>query len=290
MNKPSYVLITPVRNEQATIGITIDSVIHQTIPPAEWIIVSDESTDRTDEIINEYAAKFPFIRLLRLTRRPERNFASVVFAVESGIQMLRTVDYAYIGLLDADVRFAPNYYEEVLQRFVADPKLGLAGGLVVDCIQGQRYPSHQSLRDVAGAVQFFSRKCFESLGGLVAIPEGGWDAITCAQTRRHGFRSQTFPELEVDHLKPRNVAQGNLFRRTWQYGVREYALGNHPLFELLKCVYRCAERPFVIGSVLRFTAFGWCHLTFRKRVLPKEIIAFVRREQLNRILRRNGSA
>ena len=120
MNKPSYVLITPVRNEQATIGITIDSVIHQTVPPAEWIIVSDESTDRTDEIINEYAAKFPFIRLLRLTRRPERNFASVVFAVESGIQMLRTVDYDYIGLLDADVRFAPNYYEEVLRRFVAE--------------------------------------------------------------------------------------------------------------------------------------------------------------------------
>lgn len=289
MNKPSYVLITPVRNEQATIGITIDSVINQKHSPAEWIIVSDESTDRTDEIVTEYAAKFPFIRLLRLTRRPERNFASVVFAVESGIKALRTPDYNYIGLLDADVRFAPNYYEEILLRFTANPKLGLAGGLVVDCINGQRFPSHQSLRDVAGAVQFFSRKCFESLGGLVAIPEGGWDAVTCAQARRHGFKSETFRELEVDHLKPRNVAQGNLFRRTWQYGVREYALGNHPLFEFLKCAYRCTERPFLIGSVLRFSAFTWCHLTLRERVLSKEIIAFVRKEQMNRMLRRKGN-
>jgi poly-beta-1,6-N-acetyl-D-glucosamine synthase len=289
MNNQKYVLITPVRNEQATIGITIESVIQQTVPPVEWIIVSDESTDRTDEIINEYAAKHPFIRLHRLTRRPERNFASVVFAVESGIKTLRTTDYGYIGLLDADVRFAPTYYEEILSRFVADAKLGLAGGLVVDCIAGVRYPSHQSLKDVAGAVQFFSRKCFESLGGLVAIPEGGWDAITCAQARRHGFRSQTFPELEVDHLKPRNVAQGNLFRRTWQYGVREYALGNHPLFEMLKCAYRCAERPFLIGSILRFTAFVWCHLTLRKRVLSSDVVGFIRKEQMNRMLRRNGN-
>lgn len=289
MKNPSFVLVTPVRNEQATIGITIESVVRQTMRPAEWVIVSDGSTDRTDEIVSEYASKHQFIRLLRLTRRPDRNFASVVFATESGIEALETKDYAFIGLLDADIRFAENYYEEVLNRFSNDSKLGLAGGLVVDCYGGRRYPGPQSLKEVAGAVQFFRRECFESLGGLVALPEGGWDAITCVQARMHGFKTRTFPEIEVDHLKPRNIAEGNLIRRTWQLGVREYALGNHPLFEVIKCAYRCIERPVLLGGVVRFAGYSWCCLKRKKRDLPASTVRFLRREQMSRIFGWTGT-
>ena len=88
-----YVLITPVRNEEKTIEITLRSVINQTLTPAEWVIVSDESTDRTDEIISRYSAKYEFIQFLRLTKRPSRNFASVVFAVEAGYAALKTNRY-----------------------------------------------------------------------------------------------------------------------------------------------------------------------------------------------------
>jgi poly-beta-1,6-N-acetyl-D-glucosamine synthase len=288
MENSSYVLVTPVRNEQATIGITIDSVIQQTIRPAEWIIVSDESTDRTDEIVSQYASKHAFIRLLRLTGRPQRNFASVVFAVDSGIAALSTKDYKFIGLLDGDIRFPEKYYEEMLLRFTKDAKLGLAGGLVVDCYDGRRHPGPQSLRDVAGAVQLFRRECFESLGGLVAVPEGGWDAITCVQARMRGFKTQTFPEIEVDHLKPRNIAEGNFFRRTWQLGIREYALGNHPLFEVMKCGYRCIERPVFLKGFLRFSGYIWCCLNRRKRMLPADLIRFIRKEQMARVFRWGG--
>jgi poly-beta-1,6-N-acetyl-D-glucosamine synthase len=285
MKNASYVLITPVRNEQATIGITIDSIVRQTIRPAEWVIVSDESTDQTDEIVTQYASKHEFIRLLRLTDRPHRNFASVVFATESGIAALKTKDYEFIGLLDGDIKYPETYYEEMLRRFSEDAKLGLAGGLVVDCYGGRRHPGPQSLGDVAGAVQFFRRECFEALGGLVAVPEGGWDAITCAQARRCGFKTRTFPEIEVDHLKPRNIAEGNIFKRTWQLGVREYALGNHPLFEVMKCGYRCIERPWFLGAFLRFAGYVCCYLQRRKRTLSADTVRFIRQEQMARIFR-----
>jgi glycosyltransferase involved in cell wall biosynthesis len=283
LKKASYVLVTPVRNEQATIGITIESVLRQSIQPREWVIVSDESTDETDEIVTHYSSKHEFIRLLRLTRRPRRNFASVVFATEAGIAALKTKNHEFIGLLDGDIRFPEDYYEEILLRFVKDPKLGVAGGLVVDFYGGRHHPSPQSLRDVAGAVQFFRRDCFESLRGLVAVPEGGWDAITCVQARMRGFNTRTFPEIEVDHLKPRNIAEGNIFRRTWQLGVREYALGNHPLFEVIKCGYRCIERPVLLGAFLRFSGYTCCYLKRRKRTLPAETVRFIRQEQLARI-------
>lgn len=281
--KPSYVLITPVRNEESTIGTTLESVVRQTIPPAEWVVVSDESTDRTDEIVHHYAAKYPFIKLLQLTGRPRRSFSSVVFVTEAGIDALTYKDYDFIGFLDADIRFAETYYADIMEKFASNIKLGLAGGLVVDCVGGRRVVNKQSLGDVAGAVQFFRRTCFDLLGGLVAIPEGGWDAITCVQTRMHGFIAQTFPEIQVDHLKPRNAAEGNIVRRFIQLGVRDYALGNHPLFETGKCAYRCLERPYIIGGAMRFVGYLWCCIIQRKRMLSPEMIMEIRREQLARL-------
>jgi poly-beta-1,6-N-acetyl-D-glucosamine synthase len=284
MNSTSYVLITPVRNEQATIGTTIESVIRQTIRPKEWIIVSDQSTDRTDEIIRTYAECFQFMRLLRLAQRPKRSFASVVFATEAGIEALQTKDYDFIGLLDGDVQFAANYYEELLVRFSKNAALGLAGGIVIDYYEGRRRRSAQYLKDVAGAVQFFRRDCFESIGGLVALPEGGWDTLTCVQARMRGFKTQTFPEIQVDHLKPRNIAEGNLFQRFRQLGVREYAIGNHPFFELAKCAYRCLEYPFLLGGLLRLIGYSLCYARRKERILSEDLIKFIRHEQLSRLI------
>jgi len=283
MNLPPYVLVTPVRNEQETIGITIQSVIRQTVLPEEWVIVSDRSTDRTDETVHSFAAKHPFIRLVRLEGQSARSFSSVVFALEAGVSALKTKDYEFIGLLDGDIRFDEVYYEEIIRRFAADSKLGLAGGIAIDCYRGRRLRHSQSLSDVAGALQFFRRECFESLGGFVPIPEGGWDTITCLQARMHGFKTQTFPDIEVDHLKPRNVAEGGLLKRSRQMGMRAYAVGNHPLFEMLRCVRRCFDRPLIIGGLMRFAGYASCYLRRCKRILTPDIVEYVRREQMCRL-------
>jgi poly-beta-1,6-N-acetyl-D-glucosamine synthase len=279
----TYVLVTPVRNEDSTIGITIESVISQILLPEEWIIVSDGSTDRTDEIIQSYTDSYPFIKLLRLDRRPQRSFSSVVFATEAGINALSSKNYDFIGLLDADIRFDTSYYTDLINKFMINGKLGLAGGLVEDCVGGRRISNPQSLNDVAGAVQFFRRECFDSLGGLIAIPEGGWDAITCLQARMNGFSTETFCDLKVDHLKPRNVSEGNIFRRFMQLGVRDYALGNHPLFETLKCIYRCISKPYLIGGGMRFIGYCLCYFKKKERMLPSVIIQHVRGEQMARL-------
>src|SRR5208337_5216878 len=138
---------------------------------------------------------------------------SVVHATEMGIEALKNKNYDFLGLLDADVRLTPHYYETLISRFTAEPGLGLAGGLVLDTIDGKVFRDRQYLGDIAGATQFFRRKCFESIGGLVAIPEGGWDAITCVQARANGYQTATFPDLIVEHLKPRNASEGNILRR-----------------------------------------------------------------------------
>lgn len=284
MSRASYVLVTPARNEEATVETTIQSVLEQTLLPREWIIVSDGSTDRTDSIVERYAREHPFISLLRLNSGGARSFASVVFATEAGYKALKTRDYDYIGLLDADVRFKADYFESLIKRFEANPRLGLAGGLVLDVVKGRQVPSPpQNLKEIAGATQFFRRSCFESLGGLMPIPEGGWDAITCVQARQNGYETETFPDLVMDHLKFRSGNEGNAFRRRWKMGVRDYALGNDPLFQCFKCAFRACEPPFLIGSVTRLCGYAWSMLTRRARYLSPDLVAVIRAEQRSRL-------
>jgi glycosyltransferase involved in cell wall biosynthesis len=285
---PAYVLVTPVRNEEGTIPITIESVISQTILPKEWIIVSDGSTDRTDEIVRRHSAQHAFIRLMRLEGSHTPNFASVVHAIEAGCGALLSADYEYIGLLDADVRFAGDYYQQLIGKFSDSPKLGLAGGWVKDLVKGKLQGGRLNPKEVAGATQFFHRSCFESLGGLIAIPEGGWDAITCVRARMHGYETRTFPDVIMEHLKPRNSIYGSSIRRKWQMGARDYALGSHPMFETLKCLGRIAEQPLFLGALARLAGYVRRSLQGRQVLLPPELVRFIRDEQMARVVALGG--
>jgi glycosyltransferase involved in cell wall biosynthesis len=284
MKASNYVLVTPVRNEEATIGITIESVVAQTILPREWVIVSDGSTDRTDEIVKSHAVAHPFIKLLRLDHKHMHSFAAVVFATESGCGALQCAEYDFLGLLDSDVRFPADYYERLMAKFEEDRSLGLAGGWVRDVVNGRFVPATPNLREIAGATQFFRRKCFESLGGLMPIPEGGWDAITCVRARMNGFRTRTYPDLVMEHLKPRNAAFGNPIKRKWQMGIRDYVLAGHPLFEAVKCASHVVRPPYVTGAIARFAGFMNCLIRGQKVTLPPDLADFIRQEQLARVL------
>lgn len=279
----SYVIVTPARNESACIGKTIQAVTRQTVPPLEWVVVSDGSTDGTDEMVAAAATEFPWIQLVRLTPRAHPDFAAVVQNTETGLKALRASDYSYLCLLDADVSFQDDYFEQLLQRFSAEPDLGLAGGVIVDV--GVRREMRRNEVDVAGAVQFFRRECFESIGGLVPIPEGGWDAVTCVAARMQGYRTMTCDELVVEHHKPRNVSQGGWLRRTWQMGRRDYVLGYHPIFEIVKCVRRLADPPVVVGSLAWLAGYCTAALQRTPRRVSKEIMVQIRKEQRTRLLK-----
>jgi biofilm PGA synthesis N-glycosyltransferase PgaC len=217
-----------------------------------------------------------------LPPRDQRSFAAVVRATESGVKALSVQEYGYLGLLDSDVRFQRDYFERVIQSFESSPHLGLAGGVVIDLgLSKDRLPRNR--QDVPGAVQFFRRECFEALGGLLAIPEGGWDALTCARARMLGFETRLLTDLKVDHLKPRNVAEGGILRRHWQLGVRDYALGYHPLFETIKCLGRMSGTPFIVGALAWWMGYCGAALGRRQLLIPDDLFVFVRSEQKARL-------
>lgn len=284
MKTTGYVLVTPVRDEEKTIGLTIASVLAQKQRPREWVIVSDGSTDGTNEIVSGASREHPWVRLLALPPRSGRDFAAVVRNTELGVRALECGDYAFLGLLDADVSFQADYFEQLVRRFNADQQLGLAGGVVIDVgTPRDRLPRNR--HDVPGAVQFFRRECFDSLGGLIAIPEGGWDALTCAVARMRGYKTRLFTDLIVDHHKPRNIAYGGQLRRRWQLGIRDYGLGYHPLFELAKCCGKLHHHPVFFGAASWWLGYCSAMLQGRRRLIPAELVAFMRREQTTRMRR-----
>ena len=277
-----YVLVTPVKNEEQTIEKTINAVIRQTLRPVEWVIASDGSTDATHDIVRRHLVKHSWIRLLELPQRDGRCFSAVVVNMMAAIAHLESQDHAYIGLLDADVDFAADYYETIIDRFERDPNLGLAGGMVVDPGEPRdRIPRNRA--DIPGAVQFYRKECFDAIGGLMPIPEGGWDGIACVMARMAGYRTRLMSDLVVDHLKPRNVSQGGVLKRRWQMGIRDRAVGYQPLFEFVKCLSRIGDTPWLAGSIAWWCGYLSACFSARQSMVPEPVRHQLRREHADRI-------
>lgn len=283
MTHASYVLITPARNEEAYIEKTLRSVVAQTVLPAKWVIVSDGSTDRTDEIVRRYAAAYSFIHLVRAQEQGQRNFGSKVKAFKAGYESVGDIDYEFLGNLDADVSFPPNYYENILGRLHRNPSLGIAGGIIVELVNNRFVPQKNSPNSVAGAVQLFRRACYEEIGGYIPITSGGIDSAAEIMARSRGWKVQTFRELEVLHHRRVSNVGTHILKARYRQGVTHYLLGYHPLFQIIKCAYRSIEKPYVLGSL--FVLCGYCRSSLLRlqRPMPADAVQYFRREQMERM-------
>jgi glycosyltransferase involved in cell wall biosynthesis len=284
VHEETYVLITPVRNEEKYIENTIQAVAFQTILPAKWVIVSDGSTDRTDEIIKHHATGHQFIELLRLEDSERRDFSRKVYAVKAAYESLKHSHFDFIGFLDADISFDQNYYEKVLKRFSENPQLGIAGGVILEEHGGEfkkRFGNTDKM--AAGANQLFRRACYENIGGFFPLKYGGEDLVACEMAKAHGWEVRSFPVLEVLHHRRSATGGMTVWRGRFRQGVGDYCLGYHPLFMLVKCLYRVVEKPYVLGSVLRLCGYILARLRPDELTLPDDFVRHLRQRQMLRL-------
>lgn len=280
-----YVLITPARNEAEYIEHTLRAVTLQTLRPLRWVIVSDGSTDGTDEIVSRYAAEHDFIRLVRREPDATRNFASKVFAIREGEKLLADLDYEFIGNLDADVSFEADYYERVLKRFESDPRIGVGSGRLFEEVSGKLkrrlVDPHFS---VPGPIQLFRRACYEEIGGYMPLRYGGVDAMAEASARMHGWKTRTFMDIEAVHHRVTGTAvRRSLLHAAYRDGVQEYVNGYHPLFELGKTFRRMFVRPYVLGGLARLIGYVGAGLRRLPRSVPEDLVRHLHKEQLGRV-------
>jgi len=284
MTKGNYVLITAAKNEERHIEKTIQSVISQTILPRKWIIASDGSTDRTDEIVERYSAKFDFIKLLRRNPKESRNFASKAYAIRESVVHLNDIEYGFICNLDADISFGPGYYESLLEKFQENPKLGIAGGILYEPLNEKWKPQFISKSwSVSGPIQMFRRRCFEDIDGYIPLRKGGVDAIAEVMARMHGWEVRTFPDIKAKHHRRMGTELRSILNAKFWDGIVDYSHGNHLLFEIAKFISRNRERPYFFGSLLRLSGYCWAFLKRDERDLPDDVIIYLKKEQINRL-------
>lgn len=284
MDNKKYVLITPARDEEEFIETTIKSVIFQTILPQKWIIVSDGSTDGTNDILKKYSEKYSFIEPVYLSSSSARNFSSKVNAISIGLSKLTNIKYNFIGNLDADISLDSNYYEKMMHKFEQDSSLGVAGGKIFDVIDGKAIENISRLDSVGGQIQLFRRKCFEDVGGYLPLELGGEDTLAEVMARMHGWKVETFLDIKVLHNREYGTAQSSIYGARFRHGMQEYLYGSHPLFEIAKCVYRLKERPRIVGSLLRACGYFWAFLRMERKYIPEEVVRYLQREQMLKLV------
>jgi biofilm PGA synthesis N-glycosyltransferase PgaC len=282
---PSYVLITPARNEAQFIELTLKSVIAQSVRPLKWVVVSDGSSDGTDELVSRYAADYPWIELVRMPERKERHFAGKIHAFNAGYSRIKDLEYDVIASLDGDISFDPEYFSFLLQKLAGDAALGLVGTPFKDA--GREIYDYRfvSIEHVSGACQLFRRKCFEEIGGYIPVKGGGVDHIAVITARMKGWKTRTFTDKVCLHHRAIGTAQHGTLNAKFKTGALDYALGGHPVWELFRTVYQMSRKPFVIGGLTLGAGYFWSLLRRKERAVSRELVLFRRREQMRRLRR-----
>jgi poly-beta-1,6-N-acetyl-D-glucosamine synthase len=275
-----YVLVTPAKNEEAFIEQTIKSVVSQAILPLKWVIVSDGSTDNTDDIVKKYIDKYKWIELISLPVRVERHFAGKVHAFNAGYEKVKGLEYKIIGSLDADISFDPEYFEFLLEKFIQNPELGVAGTPFREGTSQYDYRFSRK-EHVSGACQLFRRECFEAIGGYVPIKAGAIDLTAVVSARMKGWKTETFTEKVCFHHRTMGSAKHNFIVASFKSGYGDYPMGVHPLWQLLRSIYQMSRKPFIIGGMMLMIGYLWAMLKRVKTPVSNEFVAFRRKEQMN---------
>jgi poly-beta-1,6-N-acetyl-D-glucosamine synthase len=281
---PTYVLITPARNEAQFIELTLKSVVSQTVQPLRWIVVSDGSTDGTDEIVQRYAREYPWVELLRMPERTERHFAGKVHAFSAGYDRVKGLSFEVVVSLDADISFDKDYFSFLLQQLGNDPSLGLVGTPFRETSNSGYDYRFTSIEHVSGACQVFRRECFEDIGGYVPVKKG-IDHIAVVTARMNGWKTRTFPERECFHHRAMGTAQAGKLAARFRIGENDYTIGNHPLWELFRSAYQTTKKPYILGGAAILAGYVSAAVRRDPRPVSPELVRFCRGEQMQRLAR-----
>jgi len=253
-------------------------VVSQTVLPERWVIVDDGSTDHTAEIVERYAARCPWIELVRLPQRQHRNFAAKVHAFNAGLEKVHSLEFEAIGNLDADISFEPDQFEFLLEKLIEDPSLGVTGTAYNEEGFDSTKDSFESENSVHGACQVFRRQCFSDIGGYLPNRAGGIDWIAVTTARMKGWKTRNFAERRFRHHRRMGTAERGAVGAMFSYGEKDYYLGGSFTWQLFRVAYRMTKRPLLVGGLALLSGFCWAALRRVARPVSGDLMRFHRRE------------
>jgi glycosyltransferase involved in cell wall biosynthesis len=278
-----YFIVSPVRNEQQHLPGTIQAVASQTLLPAKWILVDDGSSDATGGIIDQAEKRHGWIKALhRADRGCRRAGSGVMEAFFDGFNLVQDEPWDFLVKLDGDVTFEPEYFEQCFARFSADSRLGIAGGLVCNRVNGTLRAESKAdpLFHVRGATKIYKHECWQAIGGLPRAV--GWDTVDEVKANMLGWTTRTFPDIKIVHHRLAGRAYG-AWANWVKNGRASYFAGYHPIFMIMKCARRIIEEPYVVAALGLFAGFYSGYFRRASRVDDPHLIRYLREQQMHRL-------
>ncbi len=286
--QPKYVLITPCRDEADYGQRTLDSVRAQTVPPALWVIVDDGSSDTTPQLLEAAAREMRWIRIVRREDRGKRAVGpGVIDAFYGGLETIDLDAFDYVCKFDLDLEIPPVYFETLIRRMEAEPRLGTCSGkpYYPDPVTGELISEKCGDEMSVGMTKFYRTACFKEIGGFVR--EVMWDGIDCHRCRMLGWIACSWddPEIRFLHLRAMGSSQKSIWTGRMRHGYGQYFMGTGWLYMTVSALYRMTRPPRVLGGA----AMWWGYMRSLLRGLPRypdtDFRRFLRRYQCQCLLR-----
>jgi hypothetical protein len=283
-----YCLIVPARDEAEFARRTLDSIAAQTVLPTLMVVVDDGSTDATPQILAEYAAKYPWIRVISRENRGARAVGpGVIDAFYAGWESIDPSQFDYIAKVDLDLDLPPRYFEILMERMEQDPRLGTCSGKpyfpgrsnVNKTFDGELISEACGDENSVGMTKFFRRECFEQIGGFVR--QVMWDGIDCHRCRMLGWTARSWddPEIRFIHLRPMGASHRGIMTGRMRHGRGQWFMGTSVLYMTASAVFRMTRPPVITGGSAMLAGYFKALLERQPRYDDPEFRAFLRRWQ-----------
>ena len=277
-----YCLITPCRNEEQYARRTLESVVTQSVPPALWVIVDDGSTDSTPQILEEYAQRYAYIRIVK---RPDRGIRKVgpgvIEAFYEGYATINPHDFDYSCKFDLDLEIPSRYFEILMQRMEQQPRLGTCSGkpYYPDPDTGELVSEMCGDEMSVGMTKFYRTQCFEEIGGFVR--EVMWDGIDCHTCRMKGWLARSWDDADLRflHLRAMGSSHKGMLTGRQRHGFGQYFMGTWFPYMVASAFFRMTRPPLIIGGL----SMLWGYIKSWTKGLPRynnpEFVQFLRAYQ-----------
>lgn len=289
MSEHRLLIVTPVRNEADHIERVARGLAAQARRPERWLVVDDGSDDETPRILERLSAEFDFMHVVAtppgLTRAAADRLA-VAAAPRAFNYGLHTIDprelslFTHLGKLDGDIELFPDYFSKVLAEFDRNPDLGIAGGVVLECHEGDWRAAASAPEHVRGALKLYSRECFKAIGGV--WERLGWDGVDEVTARMRGYETRSFDAAKAYHHRHTGSADGRL-RGHVRWGEAHWILCHGLPWTLLRAGKVARIQPRGISAAAYLYGYGRAAVRRVPRVEVEGYREFVRAEQYRRI-------
>ena len=285
---PLYALITAAKNEAPHIELTMQSVIAQECKPICWVIVNDGSTDATEAIVSKYLREAKFIHLISNLPRDKRDFGAKARALKQALDYLTKNNAAckYLGTLDADISFKPDYYKCLIRRMESESNYGITSGVCYESENGQWVYDHPNPEWCCGGqAQVFRSHLYNEFGGYPELPLGGEDTVLEYLVREKGYNVRAFTDCIFHHHKKTSFSGNKGLRDYFLQGKQSYLWGSRFIYELIKSAARARRKPYLLSGIWRLLGYVGGAIEYRKPSIPAQQVRIVRKQQLHRLLR-----